>query len=248
MGFLPNKHSRTGGSLRWLPMIFLFCATITGPALADPVPLPMLDVVIYRDQIEPEAEQAGPAASMLTEAVKTYLDASGLAYKVRMVPWTRLALRALKSDHTLVVDLLRIPRRENHFHWLLQLDDTPQHLIGLDKLIGTDLSDAALLAGNYRAICEAHSAQCSMFASMGFPKSSILQVFGTSDSDLAVLILAGRADFMIDRFSSTVSELKADGRSADGLAPLRVLAQAGPYLAAYKTLDAALLKQLQGNN
>jgi len=257
MGFLHNRIVGIGGWLLRLPVmvlslsfaVFIFAAPVlagpgfSGPAFAVAQPLPVLDVVVYQD-----ASDLTAGVGMLPKAVKAYLDASGLAYKTRLVPWTRLAMRGLNKDRSLIVDLLRTPQRESAYHWLLQLDGTPLHLIGSDKLIGANIGNAALVAGGFRAICEAHSAQCGMFADMGFPENRIFQVFDKPDSELAKLVLAGRADFMIGRFPSLQSALAATGSSAKGLAALKEISHVGLYLAAYKTLNAALLEQLQGED
>jgi len=250
MGFLRRILTNTLGHVVRSLLVLLIVVDSGAALAAEDAPLPLLDVLIFRDQRSaPDgASGANANARLLPAAVKSFLDASGLDYRARLIPWTRLALRGMKNDHTLIVNLLRTPRREHDFYWVLELDKTPLHLIGLKKFLGLEFSNMQIQTGTFRSICEAHSAQCSMFTDMGFPDDRILQVFGKTDGELAKLILAGRADFMIDKYHSLVKELKATGEPVEALVPLKKLPSAGTYLAAYKTLNAALLKQLQGED
>lgn len=190
-------------------------------------------------------DETGVARGHHAEKVQAYLSGKGVSYAWRIQPWSRLYREAQKSSDTLLYNLLRIDEREGRFHWLLKIQQSELYLVTRNEASMRTLTMADILAGDYRAVCDHSSAQCTILENTGFPEGRILKApSGVEHSDVAKLVLSGRADFMVSNKKELEVELAGTGLDPDQLFQMFKVYSTATYLAAPKSISPELLEAL----
>jgi polar amino acid transport system substrate-binding protein len=87
------------------------------------------------------------------------MEASGLDYKIELLPWVRAYNMALNRDNVLIYTITRTTERENLFHWIVLLGAAKFYLMGRsgERYEG---SLPQLTAKGYKATCVINDASC----------------------------------------------------------------------------------------
>jgi polar amino acid transport system substrate-binding protein len=239
-----------GAALQILVFIrgFLTLALVAATAaFADETDPPTLEIMYYqRDGGGLYIDSEGRATGYGAEKVAAFFGRRNVSYIWKVMPWSRLYRTAHERDNAVIYNLLRTPERENNFHWFLKIRDEANFLMTRNTPEMTGLTMQDILAGDYRALCDQDAAQCVMFRKLGFPEDRIVQVqSGVDTGDLARLVLAGRADFIIENAEYLAEELTQDGLPLSSMIELIKLSSTPTYLAAPKNFNEKLLMKLQ---
>lgn len=192
------------------------------------------DLVVYTEHYPPfnYADEQGTIQGLATDKVRQVLDATGLSYEIRLVPWARAMKNVLERENALIYTITRIPEREAKFDWLVPLAGANFHLFARADDQRTITYDK-LLSGAYTVVCVASDLTCGFLKTAGVPEKSIISVTkaesGTTDFRL---VIAGRADMYL-------SEMLVNGyfRKSEGYDPavtkpvLKMDMKTGFYLA-----------------
>lgn len=191
------------------------------------------DVIVYTEDYPPyNVEEAdGAVGGLATAKVRQLLDASGLKYDIRLVPWTRAVLYASMRDNALVFSMTRTPTRETDFEWLALLAEADfQVFVRMDEMRPVTLDTIG--AGHFTAACASRDLACDLFRQIGLPEQNLIVIGDSSTGDFR-MVLAGRADLYISQALVNDWRRKKDGFDPRSTKPvLSVEGEGGLYLAA----------------
>lgn len=95
--------------------LVLACASIIiliCPAFAEPI------TVVTEEWPPYSYLEEGKVKGVATDLVRAILDESGLEYTISLYPWARAYDMALNKKNILLYSTVRLPSRENLFHWV----------------------------------------------------------------------------------------------------------------------------------
>ncbi len=134
-----RKHSLFSRSLR--PKIcvlaFLFVSSLI---VAEERELPVLHVYTeVRDgsQVLNTRERTVWVDNDMSRLLEAVLEESGLNYQVAVVPWSRMMNNVANEANSLVYPIIRLPERENNFHWIGEIRPIDAYLFGLRSRLDT---------------------------------------------------------------------------------------------------------------
>jgi hypothetical protein len=169
-----------------------------------------------------------------TDAVRTFMDASGLKYAIKTVVWNRAFQKFREEPATLIYPLTRTPEREDQFDWIKEIDTHTYHLLGKVSLAEQGLMKKDIISGKYLAICEAATSNCSILRQFGFPEDAIIKVKGKSYVEMKQTLINGRASFTMDNYETYQSyELQHEKGQVVRIGDYSITTS--EYLAGYKT-------------
>ncbi len=218
---------------------FKFAFSIAIMMLAS-MPVRATDVVIYTENYPPYnyLDEAGQVVGLATEKVQQVMDATGLQYDIRLVPWKRGIHHVETSENALVYSITRTPDRETRFQWLVPLAESNFFLFARQN-------DARLITwekvrnGDYTGACVSNDLGCELFRWVGMPEANIIRVASNETADFR-MVSAGRADMYVSDINVNTRLRLAEGFDPEQIKPvLRLEGKSGFYLASGKKFDPA---------
>ena len=199
--------------------------------------------------LDTETQQLIEAQSKLTEdavgKLTTFLDRSGLAYRLHYVPWPRAMALLNEDNHSLIYQLLRTPARVSQYHWIMSVfERSEMELYTLQNSVYASQSLEQILAGEGIAACGRQSAQCGALLRLGFPKNRIKVVTYSSTNILEQMLLRGRVQFIPGYLAGITAKLNDLGYEPETVTSVAFLDSSLDYLAAPKHFDRKLLSRL----
>lgn len=190
------------------------------------------DVIVYTEHYPPfnYLDENGEIDGLATTKVKQILDAAGIKYDIRLVPWPRAMQLSKAQDNALIYTITRTPAREKDFHWLVPFAPTNFHVYmraGDDRV----MTKEALQRGVYTGSCIVSDISCELLTWIGLPTEKIIPNSKQSTGDFR-MVLAGRADFYVSEFVVNDQLRKLEGYDVSLTKPVMKLdVETGFYLA-----------------
>jgi len=161
-----------------------------------------------------QVENDGRIGGIATEVVRASLKAAGVRAEIKAYPWVRAYHLALENENILIYSLVRTKEREAHFKWVGVIGSIKEYFYRLDqrhdiKLQAIEDAKAYTIAvprKDYRhQYLEEHAFNIH-----------------TVDSQMQALkmLIAGRADLVLDDASTLFYELEHMGLEAERLTPV----------------------------
>ncbi|TNE62367.1 MAG: transporter substrate-binding domain-containing protein [Alphaproteobacteria bacterium] len=199
------------------------------------------EVTVYTENFAPynyEAED-GTVLGLSTDNVRLVLDEAGLAYEIKVLPWTRALRQARSDDHALIYTMARTPARDPDFDWLVPLFRSEFYLFARADDPRAVTRDA-LAQGSFTAACVVADVACELFEWLGVPAENVTVMPNQGALDFQ-LVLAGRADLYLRDKAANIEQLKLAGENAAVIRQaMRVGYDGGFFLAAGHHVDAAV--------
>lgn len=157
------------------------------------------DLIVFTEHVPPYSFTGpdGHVVGIATERVRDFLGSLSVSYEIRQVPWNRAFELSRQLDNALVYPIMRLPSREDQFHWLLEVPQSDLHIYGRADEART-VTLQALKRGDFIAVCVIGDAACELFRTMGVPDSRILEVAYDQRIELQI-IQTGRGDIFISQ-------------------------------------------------
>ncbi|WP_286829679.1 MULTISPECIES: substrate-binding periplasmic protein [Kordiimonas] len=225
-----------------LAMLALVCGAAAARA-ADGQPL-----IVYTENYPPfnYAKPDGSVAGLATDRVRQVLDAAGLQYEIKIVPWARAMNYARTRPDALIYTITRTPRREYGFDWLVLLAESNFHIFARAEET-RPVTRENLEAGMFTASCVSGDLTCELLVWAGVPVANIIPIAKEGTGDFR-MVLAGRADLYISDFSVNRRLRKAEGYSLDLTKPvMRLDSRAGFYLASGLNVPADIRARIKAS-
>lgn len=176
------------------------------------------------------------------------LQKQRVPYRKIIMPWKRILREMERTRNSLVVGLIRNSEREDKYHWLSPLISVDYMLIARNEEMFHSMKKAQITSGQYRAMCDAATAQCDMLRHYGFPEDSILVIPEVRGNMFEQMIFKERADFFIGLLEETEDNLASLGLMKDRLIAVTPIKTVKVYIAANKGfLDLRWLNKLSAN-
>ncbi|WP_262689388.1 substrate-binding periplasmic protein [Kordiimonas aestuarii] len=190
------------------------------------------DLIVYTEDYPPYnyTDTDGRVAGLATEKVRQVLDASGLGYTIKLVPWSRAMLYATTQENAFIYTITRTPAREVQFDWLVPLADSNFYLYARADEYRLVTSEA-VRAGVFTAACVSGDLTCDLLSWTGIPEKNVTQISDSETGDFR-MVVAGRADLYISDTAVNHRLRQAEGFRPDVTRPtLRIGGKVGFYLA-----------------
>lgn len=171
------------------------------------------EVIVYTEDYPPYNYLAkdGEAGGYATEKVRQVLDATGLSYEIRVIPWVRAMKRIREEENSLIYTITRTEERETQFDWLVPLAKANFHLYARREDQRTFTIDN-LKAGKYSAACVAADLTCLFLKNMGVPENRIVQIPDSRTGDFR-LVVVGRVDLYMSEMLTNKYMRRKEGFS-----------------------------------
>jgi len=205
------------------------------------------DLVVYTEDYPPYnfPDENGEVAGSATEGVRKILDAAGLSYEMKLVPWARAITGVQSSETALIFSIVRIPSREENFTWLAPLAPSDFFLFAR-KDDNREFTLKSVREGRYSGACFHTDITCELMRIAGFPAHKIHPVIDKDTGDF-LLVNAGRADLFATELLVSKRLRARDGYVANAAKPvLQIAPSADFYLAGGKSLDAGVKAKILG--
>ncbi|WP_420429951.1 substrate-binding periplasmic protein [Kordiimonas sp.] len=226
-----KKKSRPGMVVWLVGLVLWFGVT---PASAD-------DVVVYTENYPPYnyLGNDGVVEGLATEKVHQVLEAAGLSYTIKLVPWARAMFYATTKKNTLIYTITRTPDREEEFDWLVPLAPSSFYLfVRADD--PRSVSPETLLSGQFQAACVTGDLTCDLLGWTGIPKENIVVVANSRTEDFR-MVVANRADIYVSDLAVNARLRRKEGFDPAITRPaMRIEGKAGFYLASGLGTDVTL--------
>ncbi len=205
-------------------------------------------LIVYTEDYPPfnYAKPDGSVGGLATERVRQVLDAAGLKYEIKIVPWARAMNYARSKPNALIYTITRTPRREYGFDWLVLLAESNFHIFARAGET-RPITRENLEAGMFTASCVTGDLSCELLVWAGVPVGNIIPIpkLGTGDFRM---VLAGRADLYISDLAVNRRLRKAEGYSPELTKPvMRLDSRAGFYLASGLNVPADVRARIKAS-
>lgn len=211
--------------------------SICAPTSADN----QLDLVIYTENYPPYnfQDEAGEVSGLATQNVRQIMDATGLTYEIRLVPWKTAVDRVRATPNALIYSITRTPSRERDYSWLVLLAPSSFYIyVRSDdrRLITMD----GIRAGQFQGACYGGDITCEIFRVAGLPADRLTIATDKNTGDFE-LVRKGQADLFISEYAANERLRRQAGYDPAITKPvLRIGEAAGFFLAGNKALPAHL--------
>lgn len=171
----------------------LALAALMAPRLAA------TDIIIFTEDVPPYSflDSDGNVVGDATARVRRFLDPLPLSYEIRLVPWNRAYALSKQLDNALVYPIMHLPSREESYHWLLAVQQSPLYIYGREDETRS-VTPETLTRGDFTAVCVIGDAGCELFRMLGVPSDRILEVAYDQKIELQI-IQTGRGDVFISQ-------------------------------------------------
>ena len=190
------------------------------------------ELVIYTETYPPfnHLSEAGEVVGLSTEKVRQVMDASGLKYSIKLVPWARAVLYAQTKDNALIYSIARTPDREAEFDWLAPLARSHFYLYVRAQETRV-VTPEALLKGDFTAACVTSDLACELIRLAGVPEDKVTMINNNTTGDFR-MVAAGRADLYVSNIMTNDMLREHEGFDPAVTKPaMRLDGKAGFYLA-----------------
>jgi|GEM_PF-562835 len=205
-------------------------------------------LTVYTEDYPPfnYAEPDGSVGGLATERVRQVLDAAGLTYEIKVVPWARAMNYARTRPDALIYTITRTPRREYGFDWLVLLAESNFHIYArADETRAVTREN--LEAGMFTATCVSGDLSCELLVWAGVPVGNIIPIAKMGTGDFR-MVVAGRADLYISDFAANRRLRKAEGYATNLTKPvMRLDSRAGFYLASGLNVPANVRARIKAS-
>lgn len=204
-------------------------------------------IVIYTENFPPYnfLDETGAVVGAATELVQQVMARSGLAYEIKLGPWTRAMRRAESHPNSLIYSMARTESRSAHFDWLVPIISESYYLIGRKDDL-REISTAAITKGVFTAICMQSDISCPLLRAAGFPEKSLIRFSSVKGvTSAATMMLSGRADFYPDTLFRFHSLPETAGLDISGIEAKTLLGHLDFYLAASKKLNPVIKTKIR---
>lgn len=191
------------------------------------------DVIVYTEEFPPYnfTDSNGAVDGVATANVRQVLEASGVTYSFKVVPWPRAMSRALKEQKSLIYTIARTPEREDLFDWLVPIGQSEFHLYvraNDDRAVTRE----SLATGKFIGVCLTKSLSCEYLRRAGIPADKMI-VVPNHGYPLPHMVVGGRADAYINDKFFNAAHLKNAGLAPDVVrSAMTIESRGGFYLAA----------------
>ncbi|WP_417450868.1 substrate-binding periplasmic protein [Kordiimonas sp.] len=209
-------------------------------------PTSSAEVTVYTEDYPPYnyVGDDGTIEGIATAKVRQVLDAAGLDYEIRMVPWSRAVLYAGRQDNALIYTITRTPLREEQYDWLVPVATSNFYLYARAD-DPRPVTPDALRSGMFSAACVTGDLTCDLLATTGIPEERIVYISDSNTGDFR-LVVAGRADLYISELAANSRLRHAGGFDLDVTKPtLRLGGKTGFYLASGKHVSPELRSRIR---
>lgn len=202
-----------------------FLLLASWPARSEPL-------IIYTENYPPYnyLDEHGQIVGFATEKVNQVMEASGLRYEMRLVPWARALHFAETSPDALIFSMTRTPARETRYDWLVPLAESNFYLFTRAD-DPRPVTRSALRAGVFIGSCVSNDLGCELLSWVGVPPNNIVRVRDNNSGDFR-MVLAGRADVYISDINANRRFREAEGYDLNVTKPaMKLDDRSGLYLA-----------------
>lgn len=213
------------GCKRLVLIVLAFLCCTVGAARAEPL-------LIYTENYPPYnfLDESGQVVGLATENVRQVLDASGLDYEIRLVPWVRAMHFVETNPNALIFSLTRTPSREGKFDWLVPLADSIFYVFNRQSDVRMVTSDA-IKRGMFTGACVTNDLGCELFRTLGMPAEKLIRIGSNETADFR-MVAAERADLYISDINVNTRMRLSEGFDPSLTKPvLRIEGKTGFYLA-----------------
>lgn len=185
-------------------VLLLYFSSISGLRAAD--------VFIVTENYPPYNYQAadGTVAGEATVLVRKVMEASGLKYRITIVPWARAVRYTETADNVLIYSIARIPNREKRFQWLVPLAFDNYRLFSRKDDMRSFSRDK-LKAGHFSVICVLGDISCTLLQNSGIPEPSIIRSPDLDQPGTLKMVEAGRVDLFPGSMINYKTERQHEG-------------------------------------
>ena len=204
------------------------------------------DLIVYTENYPPYnyLDGAGEVQGVSTKRVRQVLDAAGLSYSIRLVPWSRAVLYATTRENTLIYTITRTPSREEVYDWIVPLAQPRFHLYARADDF-REVTAEALKAGRFTAACVSGDLSCDILTWAGIPDEQITTISDSGTGDFRA-VLAGRADLYVSAPAVNGRLRQSEGFRPDVTKPVRPVGdKVGFFLAAGRQIPAELRARIR---
>jgi len=142
-------------------------------------------------------DSKGKVTGRSTEIVKSILKHAKISYEINLYPWQRSYGIAKEQDNVLIYSIYRTPEREQYFHWICPLSNSPLHsvykLSSRKNLVIQKESDLNKYAFSITRGTFLHK----LFVNKGMEEGSNLFLTSSNKSNLQML-LNNRVDLLVE--------------------------------------------------
>jgi len=191
------------------------------------------DLVVYTESYPPYNYMGddGSVAGSATEKVRQILDAAGLTYRLRLMPWPRALLFARTEENALIFSMTRTPGREAQYDWLVPIADADFRVFK-HAGDGRAITLEAIRGGHFSGACVSGDLTCDLLRHIGLPENRLTLVTNNTTGDFR-MVAAGRADIYISEASVNRRLRRQEGFAQDLTVPvMRLQGKYGFYLVA----------------
>lgn len=243
---IENKYNQL--TLRSVLGLLILILCLSGKSIVADDNIPTLHVISGQENPYIHINQKGEIVGTYMKVVRDYLKASGIDYKLELLPWPRAYRQLNTRKDTLVFGLTRTPYREERYHWLKLLGEYKQYLITRNTPDMNQLTKEKIITGDYKAICTRGSATCAALVKFGFPKSRLVLTSQLTPNDQVRMLSRGRGDFILGDKAELKLEMIKSGQNIDSIAQLFYVVTMQSYLAAPRHIDPIVLEKLTQTN
>ncbi|MFC3052618.1 substrate-binding periplasmic protein [Kordiimonas pumila] len=190
-------------------------------------------MMVYTENYPPYnyMNENGEVVGLATENIRKVLDAAGLEYQIRLVPWTRAMYNAQTQKNALIYTITRTPKREEMFDWLVPIAKSNFYLfVRADET--RSVTPETLRSGMFTASCVTGDLACDLLNWTDIGSNNIIPISKEGTGDFR-MVIAGRSDIYLSDLAVNAQLRKQEGYSLDLTKPvMRLNGKTGLFLAA----------------
>lgn len=179
--------------LLWLVLLFVWWSPSDAADAKAPT-YSSLDIYLTLEDAPGPDGKEHPAAVRLRGIMAKVPE---LTYQIRYVSWLR-AIREVETRYNaLIFQILRTPKREVQYQWLVADRQVPVNLVALSQNPKKDWPLSRLKQDqSIRIACPASTAYCEILLQQGFSTSQVEPIGRMGEDSTERALLAGRVDFI----------------------------------------------------
>lgn len=194
-----------------------------------------------------QATNSAQVQGMRTDTVREILGQTDIEYNIKVMPWARSYKAALNTPNTCIFSTMRLPFRENDFHWTIPLGNVSSIVYVAHNRINEynikKLSDLQ----RYLTVVHREDVIEQLLRRLGYQEGK--QLFVVNGWKQAIdIVVKSRADIIVGNDLILAYYMKEAKLSPRYLVPLFAIPQLTNmqhYLACNKKTSPELLKKLQ---
>jgi polar amino acid transport system substrate-binding protein len=183
-------------------------------------------------------------AGIVGGKVQSFLDQTGVAHEIRLVPFVLGYRETLARDDAIIFNITRTPPREDLFEWIFPMGGFVDYLIALNTSEFNNITKEQILSGQYRVLCERGAVECRTLREFGFAAENIITLAEVPFDELARMLLRGRADFIVGDLDRLNLSYSTNQLSRSSFVNVMEIDQGRAWIAAGKSIDPRILELL----